>query len=282
MASDLTYYEKEVLTCPCCQKQFRREQLRKGGGRLTMKEVRLDFHQIYTPTEKYGDVYPLLYSVLVCPQCYYASYKTEFGKLKDSEKSAIAAKEPERKELVDLLFSGLDFINPRRLQEGVSSYLLAISTYSCLGLDKSPTIRMGISALRAGWLMEDLHAKFPADNWDYLAQLLYRKAGFFYRRAIEMEAAMKERVSETPGLGPDFEQRFGFDGVLYLYAYLEYHYGPDNDPKVRFAQMEKAKQYVGRIFGMGRHSKEKPQMLLDRAHDLYDEISKWCKQHGGE
>ena len=131
MASDLTYYEKEVLTCPCCQKQFRREQLRKGGGRLTMKEVRLDFHQIYTPTEKYGDVYPLLYSVLVCPQCYYASYKTEFGKLKDSEKSAIAAKEPERKELVDLLFSGLDFINPRRLQEGVSSYLLAISTYSC-------------------------------------------------------------------------------------------------------------------------------------------------------
>lgn len=282
MAEDLTYYEKEVLTCPVCRKQFKREMLRKGGGRLVMKEVGADFHQIYTPTEKYGDVYPLCYAVLVCPQCYYASYKNEFGKLKDFEVTALVEAENQRKALVDELFDHLDFINPRTLREGIASYLLALSCYDHLGADKSPTIRMGQSALRCGWLMQDYHKKFPADNWDYLALLMFRKAGFFYRRAVELESSMKERVSETPGLGPEHDKNYGYDGVLYLYAYLEYHYGPENNIKKRLEQVERARVYCGRIFGMGRSSKEKPALLLDRAHDLYDAMGKWLKKHNGE
>jgi uncharacterized protein (DUF2225 family) len=63
-----------------------------------------------------------------------------------------------------------------------------------------------------------------------------------------------------------------FDGVLYIYGYLEFHYGPRKDPVKREENLKRAKRTIARIFGMGRASKNKPQAILDNARDLYSEI----------
>lgn len=279
MAAELTYRVKEATTCPVCGKKFNLEKLNSGGGRLITKDLLPDLRRTYTPSEKFGEVFPEIYPVLVCPLCYYAAYPAEFDKLKSREADVLKETEGDRKLFIKELFDDLDFVAPRRLQEGIASYLLAIYCYDYLNEDKSPSIRQGMSALRAGWLCQEMHKKFPNDNYDYLAELLFRKAGFFYRQAVDMEIACKQRVSDTPGIGPDTDKNYGFDGVLYLYAYLEFKYGPDNDAKVRLEQVKRAKNFCGRIFGMGRSNKEKPVALLNFARDLYEEMGKWIREH---
>lgn len=278
MAQELTFYGKDLLICPVCGKQFRKEQLRTGRGRLVSKDLTIELRRVYVPTEKFGDVFPMIYAVIVCPQCYYAAFPNDFEKLKMEEIALLVDTQPMRMEAVRTLFPDLDFVSPRRLAEGVSSYILAMDSYEYLGADKTPTIRQALSALRAAWLFSDFHARFPADNYDYLMQLMYRKSAFFYGQAIEKEFTGKERVSETPGLGPDIDKNYGFDGVLYLYAYLEFHYGPESNKERRLVQMKRAKSYVGRIFGMGKSNRSKPEVILMRAKDLFDEMGKAIKK----
>ena len=278
MTQELTFYGKDLIVCPVCNKQFRREQLRTGRGRLISKNLTDQLRRIYVPSEKFGNIYPLVYPVVVCPQCFYAAYANDFEQIKMEEVERLSDSQHQRKSDIRDLFADLDFAEPRRLFEGVASYYLAIFCYEHLNADKTPTIRQGLSALRAAWLFDDLHAKYPADNYDYLSKLMFSKAAFFYGQAIELEFTGKERVSETPGLGPDIDKNYGFDGVLFLYAYLEYNFGPDSNRERRIEKIKKAKQYVGRIFGMGRSNKNKPEVILLRAHDLYDELGKYLKK----
>lgn len=280
-AGDLTYRTKEATTCPICGKKFCVEKLTSGGGRLVSKDLTPELRRTYVPTEKYGEVFPAVYTVVVCPLCLFATYSPDFNKIKQDEIYKIKSTQNDRSMMVKDLFSDVDFLGLRRLPEGVASYLLAISCYDQLGPDKTPSIRQGMSALRAAWLLGDLHARFPNDNYDYLAKILYRKASFFYRTAVQMELDCKERISEAPGTGPDTDKNYGFDGILYLYAYLEFAYGPKNDSARRLAQVKRAKNFCGRIFGMGRSNKEKPAVLLDRARDLYDELSSWIRENNG-
>ncbi len=279
MAGALTYRKKEPTACPICGKKFFTEHLNSGGGRLITKTTNPDFKRIYTPSEKYGEVFPLVYPILVCPSCYYAAYSTEFSKLKNSEIDKIRDTEFERKKFVQSFFLDLDFEENRRLEEGVASCMLALHCYDYLGDDKVPSIRQGMSCLRGSWMLADLHRKRPDENFAYLSKLMMVKAAFFYRLAVECELAGKQRVSDTPGLGPDTDKNYGFDGVLYLYAYLQFNYGPDSNAKARYEQIKRAKNYCGRIFGMGKSNKEKPTTLLNFARDLYDEMGRWLKKH---
>jgi hypothetical protein len=77
-----------------------------------------------------------------------------------------------------------------------------------------------------------------------------------------------------PHLGPDIDKNFGYDGVLYLAAYLEYSWGPKKDVEQRKKSLENAKRTVARIFGMGKASKDKPTAILDNARSLHETIGK--------
>ena len=272
--SDLTFCSKTPITGPICDAKFYREELRTGRGRLNAGDLTRELRRTYIPSQKYGEVFPLLYPVTVCPGCYYSVYHPDFLEVPEEAVEPIRVGQQSRIAYVKLLFDSVDFSSPRRLEEGCSSYYLASTCYEHFGKLVSPRFKQGLSCLRAAWLCTDLQRKRPNDNYDYLAQVYYRKARFFYSYAVSLEQSGQESLSGTRHLGPDLDKNYGYDGVLYLTGWLEFKHGPKSEPEKRRQALGRAKRTVARIFGMGRASKDKPEAILDSARDVYEEITK--------
>lgn len=273
MAS-LTFFSKNKTQCPVCDEAFYREEMRTGRGRMIAGELTKELRRNYEESQQYGAVYPLIYPVTVCPSCLYATYQADFANPPDKSLETLQEEGYKRSSAVDKLFDYLDFTEPRRLQEGIASYILAILCYDHFTKQASPKFKQGLSALRGAWLAGDLHRQAPSENYDYLQQILYRKARFFYSVAVEWEQNGREPLSGAGHLGPDLDKNYGYDGVLYLSGLLEYKYGPKQDPERREEALNRAKRTIARIFGMGKASKNKPQAILDNAREVYEEISK--------
>jgi uncharacterized protein (DUF2225 family) len=215
--------------------------------------------------------------VTVCPRCLFAALPPDFSAADTVVTGRTNATERERKAGLQTVFPDVDFAGPRDLGEGVAAYYLAISCYDSFGKIASPTIKQAQCALRAAWLLTEMHRKESNENWDYLALLFYRKARFFYSLAVDREQSGKETLGGLANYGPDLDHNYGYDGVLYLSGLLEFKYGPRKVPARRIANLERARRVISRVHGMGRASKSKPTALLDRVHDLYDGISEELK-----
>lgn len=269
----LTFLAKKSSTCPVCETRFYREELRTGRGRTIAGEMTDELRRNYEPSQKYGEVYPLIYAVIVCPQCFYAAYGRDFSDADTGVLQRIEAETDRRKRSVSELFRDLSFSEFRRLEEGVASYFLATACYDQFSFEFSPAFKQGLSCLRAAWLCNDLHRKQPDEHYDYLALVFYRKARFFYVLAVDREQNGKEELGAGVNLGPDLDKNFGYDGVLYLSGLLEYRYGPRSDPERRAEALERARRTIAKIFGMGKASRNKPAAILDNARDVYRLIS---------
>lgn len=278
MADSLTFFGKDEITCPVCKDKFNKESLRTGRGRLVAGDLTDELRRLYEPTEKYGEVYPLIYPVSVCPSCRYAAFHNDFTAIRASTAQELASKTEQRKHSLDKIFPDLDFRKPRGLEEGIASYHYAIASMEDFPEKLSPTIKQGVSALRAAWLLGDLHPKNPQENYDYLQKIYYHKAWFFYMQALEYDENGKEGIVDAGHVGPDTDQNYGYDGVLYISAYLEYYFGPQDDPERRNKSLQRAKTTLGRLFGHGKASKNKPSTLLERAKDLHSEIHSKLKE----
>ncbi len=278
MSDTITFFGKDELQCPVCGATFYRENLRTGRGRLIAGDLTPEMRRIYEPTEKYGEVYPLVYPIDVCPECRYAAFPSDFAEITDESVRKLTEGMEKRKSSLDRIFPELDFRSSRGLEEGIASYHYAILSMEHFPLKLSPTVKRGICALRAAWLLGDLQPKRPGENFDYMREIYYHKAWFFYMLAVEYEENGKEGIIEAGHLGPDTDQNYGYDGVLYLSAYLEFHYGPKDDGERRAKSLQRAKTTVGRLFGHGKASKSKPSTLLERARDLHSEINRNLKE----
>lgn len=267
--ASISFFSKNSVQCPVCEAEFYREDLKTGRGRLNAGDITVELRRIYVPTQKYGAVYPLIYTVIVCPSCFYAALPQDFPNITEDCKNRLSAETDSRVESIRHIFEELDFQEPRTLKEGAASYYFAMASYDSFPKDVAPSIKRGICALRAAWVFSDLHKAFPGDNYDYLARMFYRKAGFFYNLAVDYEQTGKENMVAAGNLGPDLDKNYGYDGVLYLSAYLEYSYGSRDDEEKRKAALHNSKRTIARIFGMGRASKEKPIILLENAKDLH-------------
>ena len=272
--ADLTFFSKTPITCPVCDTAFYREELRTGRGRLNAGDLTRELRRTYVPSQKFGEVSPLIYPVTVCPACYYATFQPDFLELPPDIVEKIRGEEQRRIADTRLLFDALDFAAPRGLPEGCASYYLATACYEHFPREFSPTFKRGLCCLRAAWTCNDLHRKRPDDNFDYLARVFYRKARFFYAHAVALEQTGKETLSGAPNLGPDLDKNYGYDGVLYLTGLLEFQYGPRKTADKRRTALARAKRTVARIFGMGKASKDKPAAILDNAREIYEEITK--------
>lgn len=271
-APSITFFESKKNSCPVCGTEFSKETIRSGGGRLIAKDLTDELRRLYEPSKKFGPVYPLIYTILVCPSCLYSSFVKDFDTLDDESRNLLTADEETRRSAIEVIFPALDFSNPRGLCEGTASYFLAMMCYDHRPASLSPTIKQGLCSLRAAWLFRDLHNTNPNENYDYLSKLFYRKARFFYLMAVEYEGTGRENISVVGNLGPDTDKNYGYDGVLYLTSYLEFHYGPTEEADGRKSSLENAKRIAARIFGMGKASKNKPAAILDLAKDLHKEI----------
>jgi hypothetical protein len=281
-APKTTFFSKTQTVCPICEAGFLKEELLSGGGRLIAGELTEELHRVYEPSKKFGEVHPLAYVITVCPSCWYAAFPLDFPAVEDAARAKLQDGAELRREEAGLLFKDLNFSEYRRLEEGVASYYLAMMCYEQFSKHFSPAFKRGLCGLRAAWLLDTLHRKHFGENYDYLARLFYRKARFFYMLAVELAQTGKEPLDSSVHLGPDLDKNYGFEGFLYITGLLEFRYGPRNDKERRSHSLENARRIVAKLFGTGRVSKDRPSAILDKARDLYDQMTQEMKKLQGE
>jgi uncharacterized protein len=278
----LTFLSKLPVACPVCQKEFHREDLMSGRGRLIAGDLGEDLRRHYEPSKRYGEVFPLVYAVTVCPFCSFAAYPSDFQSVGPDAAEAILSEQDKRREAAALVVEDVDFTRSRTLEDGVASYILALMCYEHMDPRLAPSMKKGLCALRGAWCLEDLHARQPGENYDRLARLMFQKARFFYRYALDTMHNGREDLEAVKNYGPDMDNNFGFDGFLYLNGLLEFRYGPRQDREKRVAALEIARRAVAKIFGMGRASRGKPSAILELARGLYEQIGAEIKSLEGE
>ena len=198
----------------------------------------------------------------------------DFPLLPDEHRDRIASTQTQRLEEVSMVFPPVNFYEPRDLISGAASQYLVMRCYDYFDKKMSPTIKQGLAALRASWLLEDLDKKQKGQHYDWLAELFKRKAKFFYARALSCEGSGEETLSGLKIFGPDTDKNYGYEGFLYITGLLEFKYGDTSDIEKRHNDIASIKRTLAKMFGLGRSSKNKPGPLLEKARGLYDNIAK--------
>lgn len=274
----LSYWSKTKCNCPVCNHSFEKEEMLSGGGRMNAGDLTDELHRLYLPSKTFGDIYPLIYSVGACPYCHTALFWKDFEEIKDKPTIDILRDDDEnRKAAVEAIFPHYNLRKERNLLDGAAMYYLALLCYEKVAPGYSPTIKRAIISLRLAWLCNHLHNTIPTYNYDYIAKIFYKKALFFYGQTLEYETSGKEPIGGLASFGPDIDKNYGFDGIIYLKALLEYKYGQTNDMDLRYKCFDENKRSIARIFGLGKSSKAKPGPLLEKARNLYDQLAQELK-----
>jgi len=274
----ISYFSKDKIICPVCKKAFQREVMHSGNGRMIAGELSDELHRNFEPSKKFGRIYPLIYEVGACPNCYTAFFWNDFKELKDKDiQDKLLDHMDKRRETVEVVFPYFNLKKERTLYDGVAMYYLALLCYDDVDADMIPTMKMAIISLRLAWLCNELNQRCADHNFDFIAQVFYRKALFFYQQAVINETSKVEKSSTISNFGPDMDKNYGWDGVIYLCGLLEYKYGQQEDVQLRLKKLNESKTAIARIFGLGKSSKNKPGPLLEHARNLYDELSKELK-----
>jgi len=274
----VSFFQKNDTVCPLCEHKFRKEELRVGRGRLIAGPLGNDLRRYYEASKMFGDVYPLIYYVMTCPNCYYSALGPDFLTPDPKAVEAIRMEERKRHQSIELIFPELGWDTLKTLKEGAAGYFLAIMCYQHVSSSFTPTIKSAICALRAGWCFADLHRRFPTENFDYLEKIFYHKARFLYSLTVDREQNGQESMNASMNFGPDVDNNFGFDGVMYMLGYMEYHFGSQSDPEQREKSLTNARRAIARLVGMGKSSKNKPSILIEKAKDLHKLLGEEIKE----
>ncbi len=271
----ITYWAKEKMHCSVCNKEFPQEMMFKGGGRMIAGPLTDELHRVFEPSKRFGKVFPVLYEIGCCPHCYTALFWKDFTEIKDqSTFSRLESHKIKRFDTVNQIFPYFNLENNRSLYDGAAMYYMALLCYEDVDIAYAPTFKRAEISLRLAWLCKELEIACPNHNFDYISQVFYRKALFFYEQTLINETSRIESIESVSNFGPDVDKNYGYDGVIYLTGLLEYKYGQHENVELRLKKLETAKKAIARIFGLGRASKEKPGPLLEVAKNLYDCIAK--------
>lgn len=271
----VSFIEKNPRTCPVCKGEFYHEMLLSGGGRLIAGKLRDDLRRTYEKSKRYGTVYPLIYVVVVCPNCLYAAFQEDFQLIDPKKKNIASDSAAQRARYMKEFFGDdVDFTRNRTLLEGAASYFLALDGYHYHGKDTAPTLKKALCSLRLSWTLEDLATVYPNENYDRLIPFFQYKASELYSASIECMQNGKENFEKLKSFGPDIDNNFGYEGMLYMGALL----GMDAskfipDPKVKAQTLVQAKRKISKVFGSGKTSKSKPSALLEKIKELHNNIT---------
>ncbi len=279
----VTFLSKEHITCPICDTDIYKENLMTGSGRLIAGDITILLHRTFKPSQTYGKIYPLVYYIIVCPNCFYASLPADFNKVMPDKIDFLSEKRVERIDLVQkMVGENVDFSTFRTLHSGAASYVLAAMCYDFISKKCTPTVKQAICSMRAGFLFEDLNKESPYEYYDYLAETCYRKAMFFYNHALELDMKKEQLIENVSVLGPDIDKDYGYDGLLYLNNALKYLYGDKKNANKRISDLEEMKSGFGKLFGMGKANVNKPKEILEKSKSFYELASKELKELKGE
>ncbi len=270
----ITYWAKEKVICPVCQRGFEQEVMHKGGGRMIAGNLTDELHRNFEPSKKFGRIYPLIYDIGCCPKCHTAFFWSDFPRIKDSATLGRLESDSERRmAAAETIFPYYNLRSERSLFDGAAMYYLALMCYEKADIAYAPTFKRAMISLRLAWLCKDLDIACPGHNYSYIAQVFYSKALFFYQQTLINETSRIESIESISNFGPDMDKSYGYDGVIYLSGLLEFKYGQKKDLEARLKKLDEAKRSIARIFGLGKSSKAKPGPLLDVARDLYDKLA---------
>lgn len=270
----ISYWSKNRCHCPVCQNNFEREEMLSGSGRMIAGELTDELHRVFEPSAKYGQIYPVIYSIGACPKCHTALFWSDFEEIQDNNSlNELLADSKKRKEIVNNMFPYYELTRERNLLDGAAMYYLALLSYEKVDLSYAPTMKRAIISLRLAWICRDLQKLVPEHNYDYAAEVFYRKAQFFYEQTLINETQRIETIAKITNFGPDVDKNYGYDGVIYLNSLLEYKYGQKEDMQMRYKKLDANKRSIARIFGLGKSSKSKPGPLLEKSRDLYDKLT---------
>jgi len=270
----VTYWAKEMVKCPVCKKSFKQEVMHKGGGRMIAGDLTDELRRNFEPSKKYGVVYPFIYEVGCCPKCQCSLLWKDFIDIKDKETlRRIEESSEKRIKQVEVIFPHYQLKNERELYDAAAMYYLALLTYEEVDSAYAPTFKKGMLCLRLAWICSDLEKLSPGHNFDYIAQVFYRKALFFYELTVDYESNGTEKIEVVNNMGPDADKNYGYDGVLYLKVLLEYKYGQKENIEQRLKKLDNNKHTIAKLFGLGKSSKSKPGPLLEVARNVYDAIN---------
>jgi len=275
MSEEITFFSREDIECPVCSTTFKREELLTGRGRLNAGELTDELRRTYIPTQKYGKVNPLFYPITVCPNCLYAADDFDFSSIPQKAINNIANFSNVRATYLVKIFGKIpNFKENRDYISGISSYILAMSCYPFFDKKRfSPTIKVGIYSLRTAWLLTDLFKETGNTFYQDLSRLFYRKASEFYDLAIVNQTKAIEPLDNIKNLGPDTDKNYGYDGVLYVSAVLKFKNSHlIEDPYEKLKQYQEIKRTLSKVFGMGKKAKEKPEVLLNFAKEIYEKM----------
>jgi len=269
--------------CLVCKVGHRKEELFSGGGRLVAGKLTSELRRTYLENKKFGVIYPLAYVVQVCPGCLYAAYPKDFNRLNADEIQALKGTTEHRRKLVSTLFTKVDFKENRTLVHGVASMILAVDCYHLRLPGVAPTPKKAVSSLRAAWLFDDLFQLASYRPYDKVRDFYYMEAVRNYMKTLEIMQTGKEPLEqESYVLGPDLDHNWGYDGIIYLNAFLSRKYCQQlaQSKDEQYKILEYAKRYLSKLYGMGRSSKSKPSVLIDMSKELYDEINQLLSEFG--
>lgn len=278
----ISYFLKEATNCSVCSDQFHKEEMLSGRGRLIARDINNELRRNYDENPKFGKIYPSAYSLSVCPNCWHSAFSKDFNNVLPESVELLRSLSEYRKKVIQEIFapSVVDFYEPRNLLSGAASYILGVMSYSFYPPQSSPTIKRGLLALRAAWLMEDLAKEFPDQKNKFfkVQEILYIKSKNYYNLAYELSLTNKERLEEV-NLGPDTDKNYGYDGFMYIQNYLNFKMAYQEEDIMKKAEIYKEiRRNISRIFGVGKSSKEKPGPLLDIVRNLYDDVSSYLNE----
>lgn len=278
----ISFFTKDNTVCPVCDREFPREELLSGSGRLIAANLSDELRRIYKPSKKYGQISPLNYTIIVCPDCLFAAQLKDFSRFPSEMREKAYELYNKRVQLVTGIFGTVSYEDTRDFISGAASYILAVSCYSFFKKDVAPTFKKGNCSLRAAWLLGDL-VEMTADEteklrYQHVQEVMYQKAMMFYNALLDPEVSKVEPL-ESVKYGPDEDTNWGYDGYLYVTSALRYKMGYLQDNiEERGRMYVKTKRIISKLVGSGRKSKNKPTELLNMARELYDELSKQVKE----
>ncbi len=278
----VSFFAKNPTECPICQNQFLKEEMLTGRGRLIAGQLTQELRRLYEKNPKFGKVWPMAYTVMVCNQCLFAAWEKDFVSIKEANRELIENDGERRQQHISKIFGYLDFSEPRGAITGAASYVLAIDCYEKREKAVAPTFKMAISSLRAAWLFGDIAEETEKPVYRKIQDYYYLKAMDKYFSTLERmstaDKSLQEPIDAIGNFGPDTDQNYGYESILYLCGYLQFKMRDQITDKAELKErLEKVKIYISKVFGTGRASKGKPSVLIDKTKDLYDEIAAYIK-----
>ncbi len=275
ISESMTFFMSKGMPCPVCNHDVYPEELRQGRSRINAGELRDDLFRNYIPDKDSGEVFPFLYSVGVCSQCLFAGFWNDFKKIHKKNVAALATSEAknDRINALGLLYKKIpDFTARKSLLNGFAAYVLALETYEKFRENDAPNIRQAICSLRLAWLARILLEHGYGEECKNFIKMFYKKALFFYTQAIQRDTSGYEPLHVVTFLGPDVDKDYGYDGVVYMRAWLELHYGDKTCALERQNMLNTLRNSLSKVFGFGRSSKEKPSVLLNTARKTFEAV----------